>query len=99
MVRRSSQRVLLLAIAAVFACGRSHHEGAAMWTVRSAPIVRNELIVGRVIEGAAVWIATGTDTLMRIDVEARTFSESRVHPLMPGEHVWGLASTAPGVFW
>src|SRR4051812_47221116 len=99
MARRFIHRVLPLVLAAASAPGCSRQTTASLWSVRSGPIIGNELIVGRVLAEGAVWIATGTDGLVRVDVERGTFTQSHIRTLMPGEHVWGLASTAPGELW
>jgi hypothetical protein len=69
------------------------------WNVKFGPVLGNELIVGHVVDGPTAWLATGGDTLVRIDLASARHARTPVHPLQEGEHMWGLATTREGEMW
>jgi len=90
-----------MALAAALAgstCTR-HESRALSWDVKFGPVLGNELIVGHVVDGPTAWLATGGDTLVRIDLASARYARSQVHPLQEGEHMWGLAITRKGEMW
>lgn len=91
----------IAACAAIAMSGGCRHQLAepASWLPRFGPVAGDELIVGNVVAGPTVWLATGTDALIRVDTIGRRFTRAQIRPLMPGEHVWGLASNGSGTFW
>jgi hypothetical protein len=90
---------IVLAVAmACSACAR-RDSPALSWDVKFGPVLGNELIVGHVVEGPTAWLATGGDTLVRIDLNSARHTRTPVHPLQDGEHMWGLAITPKGETW
>lgn len=98
----SSIRLLRwIALAAALAgagCAR-HDSPTVSWDVKFGPILGNELIVGHVVDGPTAWLATGGDTLVRVDLASARHTRTPVHPLREGEHMWGLATTREGEMW
>lgn len=98
MARRWLSRAALLAALAGSGCG--HRVSAPLdWRVRFGPVLGSEVIVGRVIAGETAWIATGADSLVRVDLGSARFTRVAVRPLDPGEHIWGLARTRDNELW
>ena len=91
----------VVACAAIIVSAGCRHQlvEPASWLPRFGPVVGDELIVGNVIAGSTVWLATGSDALIRVDTIGRRFTRAQIRPLVPGEHVWGLASNGSGSFW
>ncbi len=88
----------LLTVAAVLICGCTD-AAAPAWQVRFGPVVNDEIVVGRAVAGNTVWLATGRDAMVRIDLVRHRWSRVRLHPLLRNEHVWGLARTGSGEMW
>jgi hypothetical protein len=79
------------------ACARQAR-GQQAWQVRFGPVISNEVIVGRVIDGSTVWIMTGSNAIVRVDLQNGSSVRSEVEELTGDEHVWGLAK-AEGELW
>ena len=94
----SIRSIVLAAALAGFGCAR-HGSPALSWEVKFGPVLGNELIVGHVIAGRTAWLATGSDALVQIDVDAARYTRTALHPLHANEHVWGLARTNAGEMW
>ena len=97
----SLQSLGSIAVAAALAgsaCARPN-SSAVSWNVRFGPVLGNELIVGHVVDGSTAWLATGGDTLVRVDLANARHTRTPVHPLREGEHMWGLATTRAGQMW
>jgi hypothetical protein len=95
MISMSAAR---LAMAAVLICGCTDAVAPA-WQVRFGPIVNGEIVVGRAVAGNTVWLATGRDEMVRIDLVRHRWARVLLHPLQRNEHVWGLARTGSGEMW
>jgi hypothetical protein len=90
--------IALAAALAGSACAR-RSSPAVSWEVKFGPVLGNELIVGHVVDGRTAWLATGGDTLVRVDLASARHTRTAIHPLREGEHIWGLASTREGEMW
>ncbi len=78
---------------------RAHPATHPAWRVRFGPILGNELIVGRIAERGRVWIMTGGNALVAVDLDRGSRTRTMVMPLEGDEHVWGLATTGDGTMW
>jgi hypothetical protein len=93
-----SMSVALLTTVAVLICGCT--DGAApTWQVRFGPVVSDEIVVGRAVAGNTVWLATGRDAMVRIDLVRHRWARVLLQPLQRNEHVWSLARTGSGEMW
>jgi hypothetical protein len=99
MAMRSMQSLVLAGLIAALSGCAGTTSGTRSWDVRFGPVIANELIVGRVVSERTVWIATGADALVRVDLDRGRYTRSSLHPLGDGEHVWGLASTGRDEMW
>lgn len=88
----------VLVLTSTAACSRSLAQDPGSWSVLFGPVSGNELIVGRTVRAAEVWIATDRNALVRIDVAGRRHSRLAVTGLRPGERIWGLAQSG-GALW
>lgn len=86
------------AMAATIACTLSQARSEP-WTVRFGPVLGDATIVGRVVSGRTAWVMTAEDALVRIELDGRQHARAQIHPLAPGEHVWGLAAADAFGFW
>jgi hypothetical protein len=69
------------------------------WTVRFGPVLGDDLVVGRVVSGRTAWLMTATDALVRVDLDGRQHARVQVQSLVPGEHVWGVATADGQALW
>lgn len=71
---------------------------AGDWEVRFGPVLGGEAIVGRVMVGRRIWLATSEPALVRIDVDGHRHSRQPIGPLETGEQIWGLAASSVGLW-
>ena len=99
-MRTSRLRLALcVAIAVAAACSRPVAAPAATWTVLFGPVVSEETIVGRAVDGGVLWLATNGNSLVRVNLNARSHIRHAVKPLESGESIWGLGVRADGGVW
>jgi hypothetical protein len=98
---KARQLLQAVACAALIGSGACRHQLVApvSWAPRFGPVIGDELIVGDVVSGSTVWLATGADALVRVDLDGRRSARLQLRPLGAGEHVWGLASDGMGAMW
>ena len=86
-------------VVAILVCGCAGQRPTPAWQVRFGPVVGDEIVVGRVVVGNTVWLATSRDAVVRIDLLRRRWTRVLLHPLQRNERVRSLASTGAGAMW
>ena len=91
----------LVVCALGWACHNGSGQGESGWeriTPLFGPIVSREVIGGRAGGGEIVWLLSGGEAIVRVDLRAHTAARASL-AIPPGESCWGLAQLDDGSMW